>query len=226
MGSHKQALEIYVFKLKDYDKAEEYVIPRISIQSANNSRYCNRVHLLEDTPGASPIQTYRAPTSESDEPPPSIYHTLLSLYLTPPPPHKSNWQPALSLLSKHGARLPASSTLEVIPATIPVAELESYFRGRIRAANSIINESRIMTGLHKTQVVSAQAELLLGERGRNRKVLVQEERVCGVCHKRLSGSVVGVLPDNSVVHYGCLGRVGSRKTTNNGGMEALRGGWR
>jgi hypothetical protein len=25
MGQHKQALEIYVFKIKDYEKAEEYV---------------------------------------------------------------------------------------------------------------------------------------------------------------------------------------------------------
>lgn len=25
MGQHKQALEIYVFRLEDYDKAEEYV---------------------------------------------------------------------------------------------------------------------------------------------------------------------------------------------------------
>lgn len=24
MGQHKQALEVYVFKLKDFDKAEEY----------------------------------------------------------------------------------------------------------------------------------------------------------------------------------------------------------
>jgi hypothetical protein len=31
MGQHRQALEIYVFKIEDYDKAEEYVIkPRSS----------------------------------------------------------------------------------------------------------------------------------------------------------------------------------------------------
>jgi Vam6/Vps39-like protein vacuolar protein sorting-associated protein 39 len=42
--------------------------------------------------------------------------------------------------------------------------------------------------------------------GRNRRVVVSEDRVCGVCHKRLGGSVIAVLPDNSVVHYGCLNR--------------------
>ena len=147
---------------------------------------------------------------------PSIYHTLLSLYLTPPQPHKPNWPPALDLLSKHGSRLPASSTLNIIPATLPVGELESYFRGRIRAANSIVNEARVVSGLRKSEVRSAQAELLLGDgtpggnSGRNRRVVIQEERVCGVCHKRMGRSVVAVLPDNEVVHYSCLNRVNGR----------------
>jgi hypothetical protein len=82
----------------------------------------------------------------------------------------------------------------------------------------------VVTGLRKTEVVSAQAELLLGEEGRNRRVVVQEERVCGVCHKRLGQTVVAVLPDNSVVHYGCLGRGG--KKTSSGGVEALKSSWR
>lgn len=72
-------------------------------------------------------------------------------------------------------------------------------------------------------------------RGRNRRVVVGEERVCGVCFKRLGGSVVVVLEDNSVVHYGCLNRVGvggaRRKESlsmggGSGGMEALRRGGR
>lgn len=64
--------------------------------------------------------------------------------------------------------------------------------------------------------MTAQAELLLGsgvpggKGGRNRRVAVQEERVCGVCHKRLGGSVIAVLPDNEVVHYACLSRLGGK----------------
>ncbi len=153
---------------------------------------------------------------------PSIYHTLLSLYLTPPPPHERQLAPALDLLSRHGSRLPASSTMQLIPDGLPVAELLSYFRGRMRAANSVVNESRIEKGLRQTAMLEAQASLLLGSgglggfgglgmgsappAGRNRRVVVSEERVCGVCHKRLGGSVVAALPDNTVVHYGCLNR--------------------
>ncbi|KAJ9133564.1 Vam6/Vps39-like protein [Pleurostoma richardsiae] len=199
MGQDKQALEIYVFKMKDYAKAEDY---------------CNRVHKAQETsPATSPARAQRqAPAEDPEDAPPSIYHTLLSLYLTPPPPNSPNLGPALDLLSKHGSRLPAASTLSLIPDSLPVNELESYFRGRMRSANSVVNESRVVSGLRKTELVASQALLLLGDGvpggqgGRNRRVVVSDERVCGVCHKRLGGSVVAVLPDNAVVHYGCLGR--------------------
>ncbi|EHK98279.1 putative Vam6/Vps39-like protein [Glarea lozoyensis 74030] len=208
LGQHKQALVIYVFKIKDFQKAEEY---------------CNYVYLQSDP---STVQSTQASTTDSDDSVPSIYHTLLSLYLTPPPPHEPNWPPALELLSKHGSRLPASSTMNLIPDTLPISELESYFRGRIRSVNSVVNEVRIVAGLRKTEVVSAQASLLLGDGkpggkgGRNRGVYVEKDRVCGVCHKRLGRSVIAVLPDNEVVHYGCLNRADKRPI--GGGMESLR----
>ncbi len=108
----------------------------------------------------------------------------------------------------------------MIPGSLPVKNLESYFRGRIRAANSIVNEARVVAGLRKAEMVRAQAGLLgeaelaaspngltlapgVGSGGRGRHIVVSEERVCGVCHKRLGRSVVSVLPDNSVVHYAC-----------------------
>lgn len=183
---------------------------------ANTIRYCNHVHLSQDTTAFSQPQSGRASSADDEESAPSIYHTLLSLYLTPQP-HKPTLEPALDLLSKHGSRLPAASTLSLIPDDLPVRDLESYFRGRIRSANSVVNESRIVAGLRGTALLSSQATLLLGDGiaggqgGRNRRVLITDERLCGVCHKRLGGSVVSVLPDNSVVHYGCQNRATGHK---------------
>ncbi|KAI0020375.1 SPX domain-containing protein [Xylariomycetidae sp. FL0641] len=210
---HKQALEIYVFKMENYTKAEEY---------------CNYIHSLP----SSRRESMAAAASDQDDPDstPSIYHTLLSLYLTPPSPYKPNLEPALSLLSRHGSRLPASSTLSLIPDDLPVAQLESYFRGRMRAANSMMSESRIVESLRKTELVNTQALLLLGDGvpggqgGRNRRVVINEDRVCGTCHKRLGNSVVAVLPDNTVVHYGCLGRQGRSSTSGNPG-DRVAGSW-
>ncbi|KAL2014463.1 hypothetical protein VTN00DRAFT_1988 [Thermoascus crustaceus] len=198
MGQHRQALEIYVFKLQDYTKAEEY---------------CNQIHLLEDTVAADVAPSRRVAPTDSEEDQPTIYLTLLSLYLSPPHGYKPQYGPALEILARHGSRLPANSTLNLIPETLPVQELEFYFRGRIRAANSIVNEARVVAGLQKTQNVATQAQLLVGDGSadrkatRNRHVTVTEERLCVVCHKRLGGSVINVFPDNTVVHLGCANRM-------------------
>ena len=188
MGQHKQALDIYVFKLRDATKAEEY---------------CNQVYLMESSQIPHPTSEGRTRSQSNPDPEeerPSIYHTLLSLYLSPPPPHKSQWGPALNILAKHGARVPASSTLNLIPEKLPVKELESYFRGRVRAANTVVNEGRVVAGLRSTLAFSEEAKLRLGDDrpggngGRNRRVIITEDRVCGVCHKRFGGSAIKVLP--------------------------------
>ncbi|KKY27552.1 hypothetical protein UCRPC4_g00994 [Phaeomoniella chlamydospora] len=189
MGQHKQALEIYVFKLESPAKAEEY---------------CNHVHLTEDTVATKVAPSRRVSTTDPIEDQPSIYHILLNLYLNPPFGYKPLWQPAIELLARHGSRLPASSTLNLIPSTLPVKDLEFYFRGRIRAAETIMGEGRIVAGLRKVEAVRVQEKLLLGidgrrviggGGGRSRRVKVDEERVCGVCHKRLGGSVISVFPE-------------------------------
>jgi Vam6/Vps39-like protein vacuolar protein sorting-associated protein 39 len=188
MGQHKQALEIYVFKLGDAAKAEEY---------------CNHVHLTEDTVATTLPPSRRKSTTDPENEQPSIYHTLLGLYVNPPKGEEKMWGPAIEILARHGARLPASSTLELIPESLPVKELEFYFRGRIRAANSIVGEGQVVAGLRKVEAVRLQAALLLGEGGagekarggRGRRVRVDEERVCGMCYKRLGGSVISVFPE-------------------------------
>ncbi|KAK7414728.1 Vacuolar morphogenesis protein 6 [Neonectria punicea] len=208
MGSHKQALEIYVFKMGNYAKAEDY---------------CNRVHKSQDSPPSSQAHAKDSSSDDPENTTPSIYHTLLSLYLHPSPPNKPNMEPALDLLSKHGSRLPATSTLGLVPDELPVSSLESYFRGRIRSANSLVNESRIVAGLRRAESISIAARLHLGDDavggqgGRNRHVAITDERHCVVCHKklgggmRMGGSVVAVLADNTVVHYGCLNRATGSK---------------
>lgn len=186
MGHHKQALDIYVFQLKDADKAESY---------------CNQIYLTETATTPGPTPHGRATDIDPSDAPPSIYHTLLSLYLSPPPPHKPQWGPALNVLAKHGARMPASSTLNLIPEILPIKELESYFQGRIRSANTLVNEGRIVAGMRSTLAFSEEAKLRLGDgvregnEGRNRRVVITEDRVCGVCYKRFGGSAIKVMPE-------------------------------
>ncbi|KAF2460320.1 AvaB protein [Lineolata rhizophorae] len=250
MGQHKQALQIYVFQLKDYAKAEEYC----------NQTYLINTHTSQPPPSSAavamthatstPLNRHTYPSTfdssispSSPEHPTSIYHVLLSLYLSPPPPHEPNWPAALALLSRHGARLPASATLDLVPDDVAVRDLEPYFAGRMRAAAAVRNRERVAARLHGVRKAAVDAELALGPAesgfadvhhggmgisggaaaggpgaGKNRRVVVTEDRHCAVCHKRFGGSAIRVYPDNSVVHYGCIGR--PRGTSGGDG-----GGW-
>ncbi|KAF1991478.1 hypothetical protein K402DRAFT_443636 [Aulographum hederae CBS 113979] len=219
MGQHKQALQIYVFALQDYPAAEDYC----------NSVFRSIASPISPTPENLPSNVPSTTAASSDHP--SIYHTLLYLYLTPPPPHQPAWAPALELLAKHGARLPASQTLALLPASLPVKDLESYFRGRIRGANSVLNQERIERGLRGVERGRCEGELLLGpldgeaaragkveKGGRNRRVVITEEKLCGVCYRRFGSSAVRVYPSGEVVHYGCYDRSGGTGGAG-GGME-------
>lgn len=215
MGNHKQALAIYVFQLADYAKAEEY---------------CNRIYLSEQACLIDATKLHTKPQDDSNKP--NIFAILLGLYLSPPPNEAKRWPQALDLLGKHGARLPASSTLSLMPDDLAVAELDDYFRGRIRHATSALRQNKIVRSLEEVRKVQTERTLRLGADaivekgglgGRSRRVVIGEEDHCRVCHKRFGASAVRVHPDGEVVHYGCVGGRGQGK--RNLGAEPSRRGW-
>ncbi|KAF3921348.1 hypothetical protein ABW20_dc0101924 [Dactylellina cionopaga] len=185
LSEHKEALEIFVFKMQDFGKAESY---------------CNRVHQLSP-PASDPAET-------STE---TVYSILLGLFLSPPANYEPQIAPALDLLSRHGARVDPLETLKLIPLSIKVADLEHYFENRIRHSNSRVNMNRVMAQLYKSEAFRWEE---LNAESKKRAVVIGEERVCPVCHKRLGKSVISVFPDGQVVHYGCANRLAGAK-----GME-------
>ncbi len=184
------------------------LFPPYSCQFRSNPifpRYCNHIHLTQESESKQGVSSQEKYSSE--EAAKSIYHTLLSLYLAPPPPYQPDWSAALNILSKHGSRLPASSILDLIPSSLPLQSLQSYFRGRLRAGTSTMNEGRILRGLCSTEHERLRAALIIGDdlhasrATRNRSVVISEERVCRVCHKRLGRSVISVFPEYVYSHH-------------------------
>ncbi len=207
MGNHKQALAIYVFQIKDYDKAEQYC----------NEVYQSSQHefsaIEADAPWEKP--SLRRNQTEVSKGQPNIFATLLGLYLRPPGDEEKHWPQALDLLSRHGARLPASSTLELMPDDLAIAELQDYFRGRIRHSTALLRQEKIQRSLEEVRKLNTERLLLLGRDedvakgkhgGRNRRVRIGEDDHCRVCHRRFGASAVRVYPDGDVVHYGCAGK--------------------
>lgn len=96
-----------------------------------------------------------------------------------------------------------------------------------------MNEERIEARLRGVEKVAVETAVLLGDGGKvdrrgrrvpgglNRRVVVDEDRHCAVCHKRFGGSAIRVYPDNSVVHSGCLRGPGSVGIGSSGKRAAV-----
>jgi Vam6/Vps39-like protein vacuolar protein sorting-associated protein 39 len=218
MGNHKQALAIYVFQIKDYAKAEQYCNDIYLSEAQHEYGSAIESEMISERPSLNRSKT------EVSKGQPNIFAVLLGLYLRPPAEEEKRWPQALDLLSRHGARLPASSTLELMPDDLAVAELQDYFRGRIRHSTALLRQEKIQRSLEEVRKVNTERHLLLGrdedvERGkiggRNRRVRISEEDHCPVCHRRFGASAVKVYPDGVVVHYGCAGRKGHEGVTTN-----------
>lgn len=226
MGNHTQALAIYVFEIKDYEKAEQYCneIYAAEIQLPNQQACLIDGLTTHDKPALQRSQT------EVSKEKPNIFAILLGLYLRPPSGEDKRWPQALDLLSRHGARLPASSTLDLMPDDLAVKELTDYFRGRIRHSTSLMRQEQIIKSLESVRTENTKRLLLLGRDeevdrgkvgGRNRRIRIAEDDHCRVCHRRFGSSAVRVYPDGVVVHYGCVWR---RQQDVAGGEEARGSG--
>ncbi|KAF2478979.1 vacuolar sorting protein 39 domain 2-domain-containing protein [Neohortaea acidophila] len=213
MGAHEQVLTIYVFQMHDYDKAEAYCTKTyyLAEEGGEQSTFVNGT----TTPNLKKPHFQRTQTQVSKDKP-NIFATLLRLYLKPPSPNDATrWPQALDLLSRHGARLPASSTLNMMPDDLALAKLEDYFRGRLRHSTAISRQERIVRTLESARLAKTERLLRLGtereiEQGkpgmRSRRVRITEEDHCRVCHKRFGAAAIRVHPDGEVVHYGCGGK--------------------
>jgi len=76
---------------------------------------------------------------------------------------------------------------------------------RLRGVEKVSVEAAVLLGGEEKR--DAYGRMVPG--GLNRRVVIDEERHCAVCHKRFGGSAIRVFPDNGVVHSGCArGSVG------------------
>ncbi|KAI5291011.1 Vacuolar morphogenesis protein 6 [Ascosphaera aggregata] len=235
MGQHKLALEIYVFKLNDPLKAEQYCNkihsatvaternPSIAAAATTGNNGLGRSSSGTSSPLCtpfSPMSPRWKPWDKTDSEPLSIYHSLLGLYLSPPHDYPPQYSRALEILARHGSRLTAESTIDLIPESFPIRDLEFFFRRRMRTSTSVLNRSKIEKGLRAVQNMAITRELLVGgdigiassisisgegsigkrNPGKSRSVIVHEDRLCGVCLKRLGSSVISVFPDPNGGH--------------------------
>ena len=107
---------------------------------------------------------------------------------------------ALALLRRHAAYLPPAKVLPTLPPTFPLAELQDYLVRALQSNVSAARETMALRSIRRAESMNAKcraAEL------KARRVVINKERMCAVCHKRISDQVFAFYPNGVVVHFKC-----------------------
>ncbi|KAK9460769.1 uncharacterized protein V1516DRAFT_677607 [Lipomyces oligophaga] len=224
IGEHRRALEIYVFRMKDYKKAQEYCMNIYDRDSPTDKTVFYTLlelylrpplqsvspegKIVDDSASIRNSVTNGIASEYLQVQSPDSYNQATDLtYATPP----VNLDAALDLLSNNGSRLSAIDALELLPPNIKLTSLSQFFQSHLRDTTSTMNQNRISAALLKSELVRTQQTLL---NLRSKNVVITDARVCPVCIKRIGNSVISVFPDQTVVHYGCAkayrDRIGAR----------------
>ncbi|TIA80264.1 hypothetical protein E3P98_02781 [Wallemia ichthyophaga] len=205
LGRHDDALRLYALDLRDYDSAKKYCN---HVESKDRSIYTKLLKLYlrcdERTAPASYYKTSSASASVSPSPTPS--RTPISDDTSNPlnAPNALYMKEAVLLLTAFPTKFNLSEVLNLIPSITTVDELNVFL---LRSYKAIVGKQRwnsVTANIRKAEDTRLAAKLVDLE---SRYVVVDDNRVCPECLKRLGNSVISVhSPRGQVTHLGCKDR--------------------
>ncbi|KAL7417275.1 hypothetical protein BDY24DRAFT_412023 [Mrakia frigida] len=187
LGNHEAALQIYVYRLADYSKAEEYCVRvyQSTTPSTNIFLPLLRIYLL---PRPSP-NTNADSKSKSKTPATTTTTTPLLI------------PPALSLIATHSTKLEPLEVISLLPPLLTMQDVHSFFLRTLREGKAKRNDGRVLREIEKTRGEELDWRLL---RLQERRVRIGDTRICPQCKKRLGNSVIAVhSPRGEVTHLHC-----------------------
>ncbi|CAG8620842.1 4772_t:CDS:10 [Paraglomus brasilianum] len=181
--------------MDDYYEARAILLSRLGQHDQALNIY---VHKLKDEQLAEEycLKIY----NEADEKAKNVFLSLLRVYLRPKSGEPVMIEPAIRLLSRHGAHVDASKALDMLPPSIEVAQLYKFVEKYIRESNRNRCINIIVKNLLKADQYQVQEQLLFY---RSRRVKIDDDRMCPQCTRRIAHSVFAVFPNGVVVHYHC-----------------------
>ncbi|XP_041353642.1 vam6/Vps39-like protein [Gigantopelta aegis] len=179
LGRHEHALGIYVHILQDPELAKDF---------------CEK-NFNKDKEGNKDVYTY-----------------LLKMYLQPPEPSalgiapgqgvkaKPNMEAALKLLEDHAWKIETTKALELLPATTRVRDILVYLENVMEHRASQHRQDQVLKSMLYAENLQVQEQRMHYQKI---KVLINDEKVCRVCKKRIGDSAFARYPNGVIVHYYC-----------------------
>lgn len=200
MCQHEGALSIYVRKLQDPVRAEEYCrdVWRFRASSSASRQTLQRQQAGARSNHQQSLLVDHEQKQQADQ---EVFLTLLRIYLDKSSTASVQLDAALGLIQRHAARIDLRAALELLPASVPLSQIAGFINVNLRDLTRKQHEAKVIREIRTNRNWQVEETLC---KLQSRRVKVGESRTCPKCHKRLGNSVVAVNPvSGAVMHYFC-----------------------
>ncbi|TIC02465.1 hypothetical protein E3Q17_01424 [Wallemia mellicola] len=188
LGKYEDALRIYVKNLNDFDSA---------------TRYCVKVE-KEDKEIFSKLLKFYLKGDKSTSPgSQSSYFkaTAISPSYSTMSDEGDNMNEIISLLCNFPTKFDIQQVLQSLPGDVPLQELQRFLLRNYKATSSNQRWGSVVSNIRKSENERLAMKLVDLE---SRYVVIDDNRICPECKKRLGNSVISVhSPNGQVTHFGC-----------------------
>ncbi len=177
LGRHKEALTLFLYRLKDVSAAKEYCNTYFK---PGNEVFSLLFSLMLVPPDAHMCKNVNLPTN-----------------VRPP----CDLDTALDVLNEFGSKIDLLTVLKCLPDSVMLNKICDYLNARLEERTASRNHWQVLRSLKHAEHLQVQEERIVVE---SQRVKISEYDVCYVCHRRFKNQGAFVrMPDKEVVHLSC-----------------------
>ena len=182
LGRHEEALAIYLYQMRDVERAmtycEEHFTPGSNI-------YTVLLQFMLRPPVGELLRTLAL--SDADQRPPCDVDS------------------ALKVVAEHGPKMDPAAVIKALPAATPLSSVAKFVRQGLEKKVALRHETAIVKSLMHAEHLQLQQERIAVE---SVKFRLDETDLCPVCHKKFTKTgVLARLPGGAIVHFACQEKV-------------------
>ncbi|XP_055878560.1 vam6/Vps39-like protein [Biomphalaria glabrata] len=173
LGRHEQALGIYVYTLKDFQRAEDYCAKNYdSNKEGNKDVYYLLLKLI--------LKATDGPQMNG--------------------PSGKQLESALKLLEDHAMKIDTAKALELLPSTTKLTDILAFLENVLEHQTAHRRSNQILKSILYAENLQVTEHLIHKQ---SVKIIVTEEDMCRSCKRRIGQSVFCRYSNGHLVHYSC-----------------------
>lgn len=175
---HREALTLYLYHVKDVDKAKKYCQRHYS---SDKDVYTVLVELLLSTPDKQILNELGIDSKAAT--------------------FKHDVNVALDILEEFSVKVDLAVALKYLPDSVKLSRIGKFLTVKLEERVTQKHKTLVQKSLLHSEHLQVQKERMEAEK---EMIVIGEFDICRVCHKRFTGSGAFVrLPNSEIVHYSC-----------------------